>query len=129
MFLFPRHQLCVKQDFQFAILHPIICFLGWFIWSKSSLLSLPSLIFRLPYTIKRNCHHPIPHHFLFMTIPSCEFPFRLCVANQFLCSCLFCARIKALSSLILSISFYLPYVPSNSFLYSSPWGHFKVFSF
>src|SRR6218665_1138773 len=50
MFLFPHHQLCVKQDLQFAgsssdYLLPSL--LGSFIWSKSSLLSLLCLTFRL----------------------------------------------------------------------------------
>src|SRR6218665_2775055 len=48
MFLFPHHQLCVKQDFQFAgslsdYLLPSL--LG--IWSKSSLLSLLGLTLSL----------------------------------------------------------------------------------
>src|SRR6218665_3041983 len=38
------------------VLHPILCFLGRFIWSKSPLLSLPELIFTLS---KYNCHHPV----------------------------------------------------------------------
>src|SRR6218665_3117173 len=47
------------------------CFLGRFIWSKSPLLSLLSLIFRLSIY---NCHHPIQHHFLSIAILSSESP-------------------------------------------------------
>src|SRR6218665_3714928 len=58
------------------VLHLIICFLkflGRFIWSKSPLLSLLCLIFRLSIY---NCHHPIQHQFLSITILSSESPSR-----------------------------------------------------
>src|SRR6218665_3899436 len=81
------------------VLHPVPCFLGRFIWSKSP-LSLLGLIFRL---CKYNCDHPIQHHFLSITILSNESFFRVCPIH-FLFLFLLCARVKVLSSPILSIT-------------------------
>src|SRR6218665_146908 len=82
------------------VLHPILCFLGRFIWSKSPLISLLGLIFRLSIYY---CHHPIQHHFLSVTIRSSESPSRVCPVH-FLFLLLLCAHIKVLSSPILSIT-------------------------
>src|SRR6218665_2636359 len=106
MFLFPHHQLCVTQDFQFAgtssnSLLPI----GRYFWSKSPLLSLLGFIFRF-YIY--HCHHSIQHHFLSITslflvvslLPGCA---------KFISFFLFvCARIKSFPLL-----FYSSYVSSN----------------
>src|SRR6218665_2983002 len=110
------------------VLNPIICFLGRFIWSKSPLLSLRGLIFKPSMYNKNNCHHPIPHHFLSITILSCESPSRVWPIH-FIFSVLLCARINLFFSNTFHHFFMCLKFRLTDFPYSTPWPHFKVFSF
>src|SRR6218665_1681025 len=102
---FPIINSVLHRISSLLVLHPILCFLGRYFWSKSPLLSLLGFIFRF-YIY--HCHHSIQHHFLSITslflvvslLPGCA---------KFISFFLFvCARIKSFPLL-----FYSSYVSSN----------------
>src|SRR6218665_651379 len=106
MFLFPCHQLCVKQNFHFVgsssdYLLPMQVHVSFRQNRHSSHCWASSLGF--PYTIKKNCHHTIPHHFLSIINFSCESPSRVWPIHFFFLFVVVCTYFS-LSSPIPSIT-------------------------